>query len=398
MLHFEFIEEDPSTIQCILAVTIPTPSGNARRSYSTTPTFGKRFEAKGEAAAIAVSMGALDFLKSALSPITHCRDKIDLLAQASETPLDDGKVDMVAGERAMEEIEQLCEQWRPGGTVQPEYIPFKLGKNNQGKFDTLTRPFVESIDKNKGVYEHHWSSRLNIIIQGAKMHTCRASYHFSSSGTKSLLTGCVLRIVITHPPILSALGFSGGKELVKTYVVDPHFVKSNDAKIAKYEEKTQATREFDRTTSENFVKVLGKLLMRLDPGGKILFDYFGSGVPVKAKGMAAHSGLILGRRTFSVPAQYPSKLESKTAAILEAAKAGLVELLRYPAGTEPPERYVSYWDTLSKHESYDVNSSDGDTDDEDPGKTKAMKKKLKRKRKAEKKKADKQASGVPVCC
>ncbi|RXW14770.1 hypothetical protein EST38_g11087, partial [Candolleomyces aberdarensis] len=510
-LHFEFIEEDPSTIQCILTVTIPTPSGNARRSYSTTPTFGKRFEAKGEAAAIAVSMGVLDFLKSALSPITHSKDKIDLLAQASENPLDDGKVNMVAGEQAMEEIELLCEEWRPGGTVQPEYIPFRLGKNNQelgcalrlaltshamriyssspeysnfdqaraacalvaleegireyimygnGQkfkpvkasstsegsrrahvvpplhkqlslqefFDTLPRPFVETIDENKGVYEHQWSGRLNIIIQGAKLHTCRASYHFSSSGTKNSLTGCVLRIVITHPPILSALGFSGRKELVKTYVVDPHFVKSNDAKIAvgivavtqnvrgylagiskTYEEKTQSTREFDRTTSENFVKVVGKLLMRLDPGRKILFDYFGSGVPVKAKvggdnpigygcsfrvDIAPKDG-VFDIRTFSVPAQYPSKLEAKTAAILDAAKAGLVELLRYPAGTEPPEGYVSYWDTLSKHESYDVYSSGGDTDDEDPGKTKA-KKKLKRKRKAEKKKADKQASGVPV--
>jgi hypothetical protein len=116
------------------------------------------------------------------------------------------------------------------------------------------------------------------------------------------LTGCVLRIVITHPPILAALGFSERKELVKTYVVDPHFVKSNDAKMAvcivavtqnvreylsdiskKYEEKTQTAREFERVTSESFVKVVAKLLMRLDPRRKISFDHFGSGVPVKGK-------------------------------------------------------------------------------------------------------------------
>ncbi|RXW18259.1 hypothetical protein EST38_g7576, partial [Candolleomyces aberdarensis] len=236
-----------------------------------------------------------------------------------------------------------------------EYIVYGNGQKfkpvKASSTDTLPRPFVETIDENKGVYEHQWLGRLNIIIQGAKLHTCRASYHFSSSGTKNC------------------------------YLADTP---------KKYEEKTQATRDFARTTSENFVKVVGKLLMRLDPGGKILFDYFGSGVPVKAKDVASDI------RTFSVPAQHPSKLEAKTAAILEAAKAGLVELLRYPAETEPPEGYVSYWDTLSKHESYDVDSSDRDTDDEDPGKTKAMKKKLKRKRKAEKKKADKQASGVPV--
>jgi hypothetical protein len=163
-LHFEFIEEDSScayhelllrcthifcliAIQSILTVTIPTPSGHSKRSYSTTPTFSKRSEAKGEAAAIAVSMGVLDFLKSALSPVTHPKDKIDLLAQASESPLDESKVDMVAAEQAMDEIEQLCEDWRPGGTVKPEYIAFRLGKNNQGKpkFSNLDLFFLNEI-------------------------------------------------------------------------------------------------------------------------------------------------------------------------------------------------------------------------------------------------------------
>ncbi|KAJ2917289.1 hypothetical protein MD484_g3101, partial [Candolleomyces efflorescens] len=506
-LHFEFVEEDSSSIKSILTVTIPTPSGHSKRSYSTTSSFSKRSEAKGEAAAIAVSMGVLDFLKSALSPVTHSsKDKIDLLARASETPLEEGRVDMVAAEKAMEEIQHLCEEWRPGGTVQPEFIPFRLGKNSQelgcalrlaltshamriyscnpehssfdqaraacalvaidegvreyimygnGQktkpsaseapakvqvvppmhqqlslqefFDTLPRPFVESVDESKGVYEHQWSSRLNVIIQGAKLHTCRACYHFSSSGTKNSLTGCVLRIVISHPPILAALGFSERKELVKTYIVDPHFVKSNDAKMAvcivavtqnvreyladilnKYEEKTQTSREFERITSDNFMKLAGRLLKRLDPRKKISFDYLGSGVP--AKGKAGGDNLIgygcslrvdvgakdqaSDMRTFSVPAQYPSKPEAKIAAIIEAAKEGLMELLRFPAGAEPAGGYVSYWDTVSKGQSYDMESSESDTDGEDPGKNRATKRKLKRKRKAERRKVEKDASNA----
>lgn len=78
-------------------------------------------------------MGVLDFLKSALSPIFHAKEKIDLLAQASENLQDNSKVDLAAGEQAMIEIERLCEEWRPDGVVKPEYISFRLGKNSQGE-------------------------------------------------------------------------------------------------------------------------------------------------------------------------------------------------------------------------------------------------------------------------
>ena len=100
--------------------------------------------------------------------------------------------------------------------------------------------------------------------------------------------------MISDPSVLAIVSPSG-KEVVKTYIVDPHFVKTNDAKTAvcmvaitqnlrgyladissTYDKATKHSREFDRRVSEVTFRMLLKLLRRKAPP---TFEYVGSSKP-----------------------------------------------------------------------------------------------------------------------
>lgn len=87
---------------------------------------------------------------------------------------------------------------------------------------------------------------------------------------------------------------ASGKEVAKTFVVDPHFVKTNDAKTAAcmvaitqnlrgfltdisktYEEATQHSRDFDRRVSEVTLRTMTKLMKGKAP----VFEYINSVKP-----------------------------------------------------------------------------------------------------------------------
>ncbi|KAF6756731.1 hypothetical protein DFP72DRAFT_893610 [Ephemerocybe angulata] len=495
-LHFEYIEEDPAGIKCILTVTIPTHDGTSRRSYSTSPEFVKRSDAKGDAARIAVDMGVIDFLKSATSSAAAAGSQAELIAQANEAQ-DGSKEQREAGQRAMRQIAQLCAEWRVG--VAPEYVVYRQKKSKenigcairialtpnalriystnpdynsperareacallatedgveeyimygngqktkpqeseepippakpvatrplfkqmslQDYFDSLPRPFSEAIDESKGASEIPWSSMMNIIIQGAKLRTVKAMFHPIDMEYKTGLTGCVLRIVLSDPLVLSVINDLEGtdrKEIVKTYIVNPHFVKTNDAKNAacilavtrdlrsflmdiskKYEDNSRGTRDFERKAFEVAMRTIARFR-----GTNIVFEATGGVSSGNTNSFACSLSIDVGpedrpeRRTYTTPAKHGSKADAKVAVVLDAAQRGLIELLRYHrAGKEPPDGYRTFWDVISKGEAYDMGSLASEREvNEEVEKIKAEKRRLKRKRTAEKKKA---AAKVP---
>ncbi|KDQ07787.1 hypothetical protein BOTBODRAFT_70139 [Botryobasidium botryosum FD-172 SS1] len=136
-LKFEFLEEfGPTHKSCILTITRP---GGASRSYTTKAEFSRKNEAKARAAAIAIEMGAVDFIlygdaepdrKSAaiLAPL----DAPARSLHGKDTVKSEGNSDTHAiaitttpappdGDKAIEEIEKCCEEWR-AGRVRPVWV------------------------------------------------------------------------------------------------------------------------------------------------------------------------------------------------------------------------------------------------------------------------------------
>ncbi|TEB26458.1 hypothetical protein FA13DRAFT_1816903 [Coprinellus micaceus] len=477
-LHFEFIEESPSRIQCILTVTIPTHTATSTRCYSTSSEFTRRSDAKGEAARIAIDMDVIGFLKSA-SSANISRDRATLLARAAERPA--AQVDIQAGMKARQDIDRICKEWRVGVTPEytlyrhrkgkeretgcalrisltphvrrvfstgtdfsdpevakaacallaleegvvdfimhgngqkakpqaisdqplltlpPRQIPSYIQMSVQEFFDALPRPFVEPIDDGKIASDVQWANMLNMIIQGAKMHGLKTMFYFTDTETRTGLTGCVLRVVISDPSVLAIVSPSG-KELVKTYIVDPHFVKTNDAKTAvcmvaitqnlrgyladissTYDKATKHSREFDRKVSEATYRMLSKLLRRKTPP---TFEYVGS---TKPNGFGCSLSVDVSsdpaspdmRRFSTVSSHYGSKPDARIAALVEAAKRGIVEQLIFPPEGRHPAGYRCFWEVVSKGGTFEVpatKTQDGGPDNMENG-LKAQRKKRKR--------------------
>ena len=99
-------------MRCVLTITVMTPQGPSRRSYTSEPGFKNRTDAKGEAALVAVNMGALDFIQSAMLSIHPTRQRHEVRASSG------GRVERDDVARS---LNQLCLEWRPGGHVRPEY-------------------------------------------------------------------------------------------------------------------------------------------------------------------------------------------------------------------------------------------------------------------------------------
>ena len=115
-----FFPSFPSTFsvekRCILTITRPN---GATRSYTSKPEFSRKAEARAAAAAVAVDMGAIDFIKHGSPEAVAKRGLVlaPLDAPGSvETSSNDAEEDP-----AVKEIEKCCVEWR-AGRVKPRWI------------------------------------------------------------------------------------------------------------------------------------------------------------------------------------------------------------------------------------------------------------------------------------
>jgi hypothetical protein len=129
-----------SAKKCILTITRPN---GASRSYATEPVFSRKNEAKAHVAALAIEMGAIEFIVSGyvdtpkgkkglvLAPL-DAPDSSDIEAAETSVPT----LPFQDGDAAIQQIEECCTDWR-AGVVKPEWIPL-----TEPKLGTSSRPFV----------------------------------------------------------------------------------------------------------------------------------------------------------------------------------------------------------------------------------------------------------------
>jgi hypothetical protein len=119
-------------------LTVTRPNG-ASRSYATEPVFSRKNEAKASVAAIAIQMGAIEFIVSGhvetskgrkglvLAPL-DAPDPSDLEVVETDIPV----LPLQDDDAAIKQIEACCMDWR-AGVVKPEWIPLtepKLGTSS----------------------------------------------------------------------------------------------------------------------------------------------------------------------------------------------------------------------------------------------------------------------------
>ncbi|KAI0300676.1 hypothetical protein B0F90DRAFT_1722317 [Multifurca ochricompacta] len=128
-LNYEIIEEEgKEKKRCILTITRPN---GAVRSYTSKPEFLRKAEARAAAAAVAVDMGAIDFIKHGSPEAVAKRGivlaPLDAPGSVQESPLEDAEED-----QAVKEIETCCVEWR-AGRVKPRWI-FLIDSKPTGKY------------------------------------------------------------------------------------------------------------------------------------------------------------------------------------------------------------------------------------------------------------------------
>src|ERR1700730_13760358 len=100
--------------RCILTITRPN---GARRSYQTPGVYSRKNEAKSQTAALAIEMGAIDFITTGDSDLTKAKKGL-VLAHLDAI----GEGDCIEPEDpAVQEIEDCCVEWR-AGRVKPYWV------------------------------------------------------------------------------------------------------------------------------------------------------------------------------------------------------------------------------------------------------------------------------------
>lgn len=103
--------------RCILTITRPN---GATRSYTSKPEFARKAEARAAAAAIAVDMGAIDFIKHG-SPEAVAKRGLVLAPLDAPGSVQEPSATDAEGDPAVKEIEKCCVEWR-AGRVKPRWI------------------------------------------------------------------------------------------------------------------------------------------------------------------------------------------------------------------------------------------------------------------------------------
>ncbi|KAL5514022.1 hypothetical protein ACEPAG_2783 [Sanghuangporus baumii] len=125
-LKFEFLEETghEDRKQCILTIT--RPNGQIR-SYTTAAEFSRKSDAKARAAAIAVEMGAVDFILHGNKDASNAKLLLAPLDSSvvSRAEVKEGSSESeVIVDNESKQIEDLCLEWRVG-KVRPQWVFFK---------------------------------------------------------------------------------------------------------------------------------------------------------------------------------------------------------------------------------------------------------------------------------
>jgi hypothetical protein len=103
--------------RCILTITRPN---GATRSYTSKPEFARKAEARAVAAAIAVDMGAIDFIKHG-SPEAVAKRGLVLAPLDAPGSVQEPSATDAEEVPAVKEIEKCCIEWR-AGRVKPRWI------------------------------------------------------------------------------------------------------------------------------------------------------------------------------------------------------------------------------------------------------------------------------------
>ncbi|KLO11981.1 hypothetical protein SCHPADRAFT_941628 [Schizopora paradoxa] len=122
-LKFEFIEEDPDHKQCILTITRPN---GVYRSFSSTPSFKRKTDAKAHAAKVALELGASDFIVHGIKDRSRLHSNValaplDMKSSSSGEKEEDGPKTGV--DDASKQIQNCCVEWRAGMVV-PRWFYF----------------------------------------------------------------------------------------------------------------------------------------------------------------------------------------------------------------------------------------------------------------------------------
>ncbi|KAI0048163.1 hypothetical protein FA95DRAFT_1558312 [Auriscalpium vulgare] len=114
-LKYEILEEHGKEKKhCILTITRPNGS---IRSYTTKPEFARKADARAAAAAVAVEMGALDFIKHGAPDVQAKKGLVLAPLDAPSTIKAVAPVDT----RFIREVEECCVDWR-AGRVRPHWV------------------------------------------------------------------------------------------------------------------------------------------------------------------------------------------------------------------------------------------------------------------------------------
>ncbi|KAG8820911.1 hypothetical protein FRC17_009988 [Serendipita sp. 399] len=127
---FEYKEDrGPNSLECILTITRPN---GRKRSYTSGPCFSKRSDAKERAAAVALEMGAMEFIKYGdidaksrsllnIGP-TQGPSKLKGYEEGKGVSLSD-TLDVEVDDSNIKAISDCCLEWR-AGVVKPVYLYF----------------------------------------------------------------------------------------------------------------------------------------------------------------------------------------------------------------------------------------------------------------------------------
>ena len=123
--------------RCILTITRPN---GATRSYTSKPEFSRKAEARAAAAAIAVDMGAIDFIKHG-SPEAVAKRGLVLAPLDAPGSVQEPSPNDAEEDPAVKRIEKCCVEWR-AGRVKPRWIFLIDSKPNgsESSFPSLSSP------------------------------------------------------------------------------------------------------------------------------------------------------------------------------------------------------------------------------------------------------------------
>lgn len=109
------------------------------RSYASEPTFTRKSDAKARAAALAVEMGAVDFILHGNKDSSKARSKIVLAPIDSRMIKEEGKVKEeekdtleLGDDEASKQIKDCCIEWR-AGLVKPRWVIYLEHKGSASR-------------------------------------------------------------------------------------------------------------------------------------------------------------------------------------------------------------------------------------------------------------------------